>query len=170
MPDPIRSKTLNLFILSSTVDSKDCCCFAQSKIIYQQRHKLINFFFNFIIPPFLLPRNNNAMKFIKLLLAVSIFSGCIALNAQKLNTANITTFVDSLVKDISQKHPIASIAVAIKQDGKILLEKAYGLANVELNVPATIHSIYKMNSISKMFTAISILQLNEQGKLLLRSE
>jgi CubicO group peptidase (beta-lactamase class C family) len=105
------------------------------------------------------------MKCVKSLAAVFIFFSCTAVNGQKLNTDHITNFADSVVKDISQKHPIASVAIAIKQDGKILLEKSYGLANVELNVPATVHSIYKLNSISKMFTAISILQLNEQGKL-----
>src|SRR5215216_670163 len=68
-------------------------------------------------------------------------------------------------KDIFKKHPVASISIGIKKNGKILLEKAYGLANIELNVPATIHSVYYLNSISKMFTAISVMQLVEEGKL-----
>jgi CubicO group peptidase (beta-lactamase class C family) len=91
------------------------------------------------------------------------------MDAQQSNN-NIAAVADSVVKDIFKKQPVASISIGIKKNGKILLEKTYGVANVELNVPASIHSVYYLNSISKMFTAISVLQLVEQGKLSLDDE
>src|ERR1035438_675733 len=59
--------------------------------------------------------------------------------------------------------------VLIAKDGKILLRKGYGMANFELNVPNSPETVFRIGSITKMFTAFSILQLEERG-LLKRSE
>lgn len=53
----------------------------------------------------------------------------------------------------------------VAQQGKILLEKGYGMANLELNVPNTADTKFRLGSITKQFTAAAILQLEEQGKL-----
>lgn len=92
------------------------------------------------------------------------------LKAQQPSKNNIAFFADSLAKDALKKGPVASICVGVKQKNKILIEKAYGYANIELKVPATIHTVYLLQSISKMFTAISIMQLTEQGKLSIDDE
>jgi CubicO group peptidase (beta-lactamase class C family) len=56
-------------------------------------------------------------------------------------------------------------AVLIAKGDKILLRKGYGKANFELNVANTPEMTFRIGSITKMFTAFSILQLEEQGKL-----
>ena len=56
-------------------------------------------------------------------------------------------------------------AVLIAKDGKILLRKGYGMANYELNVPNTPDMVFRIGSITKLFTAFSILQLEERGLL-----
>jgi CubicO group peptidase (beta-lactamase class C family) len=109
------------------------------------------------------------MLFAKYVTVCIITFSCLIISAQKSNN-NTAAFVDSLVKETFKNYPVASISVAIKKNDRVLMEKSYGLANVQLNVPATIHSIYTLNSISKMFTAISVLQLEEQGKLSLDDE
>jgi CubicO group peptidase (beta-lactamase class C family) len=58
--------------------------------------------------------------------------------------------------------------VLIAKDGKVLLRKSYGLANIELGVPNTPEMIYRIGSITKSFTAIAILQLEQQKKLSLQ--
>jgi CubicO group peptidase (beta-lactamase class C family) len=55
--------------------------------------------------------------------------------------------------------------VLIAKDGKVLLRKSYGMANQELGVPSSPEMIYRIGSITKTFTALSILQLEEKGKL-----
>ncbi len=50
-------------------------------------------------------------------------------------------------------------------DGQLVYERGYGMADVENQVPATPDTIYRLASISKMFTAVAALQLVEQGKL-----
>jgi CubicO group peptidase (beta-lactamase class C family) len=59
----------------------------------------------------------------------------------------------------------AGAAVLIAQNGKILLEKGYGLSDVEHRVPVTPQTPFRIGSITKQFTAAAILKLQEQGKL-----
>jgi CubicO group peptidase (beta-lactamase class C family) len=55
--------------------------------------------------------------------------------------------------------------VLIAKGGKILLRKGYGMANYEQHVPNTPETVFRIGSITKMFTALSVLQLEERGLL-----
>jgi len=55
--------------------------------------------------------------------------------------------------------------VGVTRAGKIVFEKGYGMADLERDVPITPASIFHVASISKQFTAMSILLLEQQGKL-----
>lgn len=59
------------------------------------------------------------------------------------------------------------VAVAIIQGGEIIFKKGYGIANLEYGIPITPSSVFHIASISKQFTAFSILLLAEEGKLAL---
>jgi CubicO group peptidase (beta-lactamase class C family) len=56
-------------------------------------------------------------------------------------------------------------SVLIAKDGRILLRKGYGAASYELDVPNTPETVFRIGSITKSFTALCILQLEEQKKL-----
>ncbi len=56
-------------------------------------------------------------------------------------------------------------SVLVARDGKILFSKAYGLANQEFDIPNTLSTKFRLGSITKQFTAASILLLQERGKL-----
>jgi CubicO group peptidase (beta-lactamase class C family) len=56
-------------------------------------------------------------------------------------------------------------AMLIAQNGNVVYRKAFGMASVELNVPLTPENSFEIGSITKQFTAICILMLQEQGKL-----
>ena len=73
--------------------------------------------------------------------------------------------VDAYVKAEMEKNRIPGLALAVVKDGKIVKSKGYGLANVELDVPATANSVFKLASITKPFTALAIMILVEEGKL-----
>ncbi len=64
--------------------------------------------------------------------------------------------------------PGATILVA--KDGKPVYRKAFGKANLELNVPMTPENVFELGSITKQFSAVAILMLMEQGKLSLSDE
>jgi D-alanyl-D-alanine carboxypeptidase len=56
-------------------------------------------------------------------------------------------------------------AVLVAKGGEVLFRKGYGLANVELNVPVTPDTVFRLASMTKQFTAVAILMLAEQDKL-----
>ncbi len=56
-------------------------------------------------------------------------------------------------------------AVAVVKDGKIVFKKGYGAANLEYDIPVTTSTIFHIASVSKQFTAFSVLLLAEDGKL-----
>jgi CubicO group peptidase (beta-lactamase class C family) len=65
---------------------------------------------------------------------------------------------------LQQTHtPGASVAVV--RHGEVVLAKGYGLANVELSVPATKNSVYELLSVSKLFTAMAVLLLVDEGQV-----
>lgn len=78
----------------------------------------------------------------------------------QLNTIQIDSIVSS---SINANGPGA--IVYIKKGDNILYNKAFGQASIELNVGMTTNNVFNLASVSKEFTAISILQLAEKGKL-----
>ena len=56
-------------------------------------------------------------------------------------------------------------AVIVIKEGQILLRKGYGMANLEWNLPVGPDTVFRIGSVTKQFTAVSILMLMEQGKL-----
>lgn len=55
--------------------------------------------------------------------------------------------------------------VLVAKKGEIIYKKAFGTANLELNIPMQADMIFRIGSITKQFTAIAILQLVVQGKI-----
>ncbi|MEP6945123.1 MAG: serine hydrolase domain-containing protein [Acidobacteriota bacterium] len=56
-------------------------------------------------------------------------------------------------------------AVLIAKDGKVLIRKGFGFADVEKKIPYTPETQQEVASISKMFTSMAALKLRDQGKL-----
>ena len=71
---------------------------------------------------------------------------------------------DALLARLNQTN-YAGMAVLVAQDGKILFEKGYGLADTEHHVPVNPQTTFRIGSITKQFTASAILKLQEEGKL-----
>lgn len=94
---------------------------------------------------------------------------CFVLGSASAQTPALTSEFDKLLSE--QFKPGESGATAlIAQKGKIVYHKAFGQANLELNVPMQRQTIFRIGSITKQFTAIAILQLMEQEKLNLQDE
>lgn len=77
--------------------------------------------------------------------------------------------VDSILRsEYNQNGPGVSFLIA--KDGKSIYEAAFGMADLELSIPMTKSNVFEIGSITKQFTAISILMLEEQGKLKVEDE
>ncbi|HEY6187875.1 MAG TPA: serine hydrolase domain-containing protein [Pyrinomonadaceae bacterium] len=56
-------------------------------------------------------------------------------------------------------------AVLVARDGKVLFTKGYGMASLELKVPNTPQMKFRIGSLSKQFTAMAVMILQERGRL-----
>ncbi|MEB4762919.1 MULTISPECIES: serine hydrolase domain-containing protein [Chryseobacterium] len=64
-----------------------------------------------------------------------------------------------------QKRRIPGLELAIVRNGKIVKTGFYGLANIQDSIPVSSKSVFTINSITKAFVGVAILQLAEEGKL-----
>jgi CubicO group peptidase (beta-lactamase class C family) len=70
----------------------------------------------------------------------------------------------------SGKAGTPGVSVAVIQHGKPVYEKGYGLANLQYDIPVTPQTIYHVASVSKQFTAMALVLLEEDGKLSLEDD
>lgn len=73
-------------------------------------------------------------------------------------------FVDSLFADFNTA-ATPGAAVLVAMDGKILLSKGYGLADLEARAPVTPHTNFRLASVTKQFTAMAVMLLVQDKKL-----
>src|SRR3954471_13759302 len=72
--------------------------------------------------------------------------------------------VDAVAKQMLSRHT-AGVSVAVARDGRLILARGYGMANVEHSVPVTPETIFHIASISKNILAAVVLQLVDEGRL-----
>jgi CubicO group peptidase (beta-lactamase class C family) len=84
--------------------------------------------------------------------------------AQLIEPSEKTNIVDSFFTAISSKNDFNG-AVLVTVKDKIIYKKAFGYANFKSKDVLTENSIFQLASVSKQFTAVSIMMLHEQGLL-----
>ncbi len=83
----------------------------------------------------------------------------------EMSNDSLMVRVDFAVLQVLRKTGTPGASVAVIKNGEIVYLKAYGNAKLNPNVVATTDMRYAIGSISKQFTAASILLLEEEGKL-----
>jgi CubicO group peptidase (beta-lactamase class C family) len=78
--------------------------------------------------------------------------------------------VDDYVEAQMRRQYVPGVALAVVKDGKPVRVKSYGLANVELNVPVTPETVFKIGSVSKQFIASGVMLLVNDGKVALEDK
>src|SRR5690606_853007 len=85
-----------------------------------------------------------------------------AQSAQPPSKAVLAARLDSMAQAyLAEKQP-ASMSLVISRNGETLVERAWGLADVAANRPATTASIYRIGTVSKQFTAVLLLKQVER--------
>ena len=80
--------------------------------------------------------------------------------------AELEAFVDSLVRDSLVQDHIVGATVAIVQDGEVLLKKGYGAADLSPRRPVDPdRTLFRLGSVSKTFTWLTVLKEVEAGRL-----
>lgn len=73
--------------------------------------------------------------------------------------------VDAFVAARMREQSVPGLSIAVVREGKVVLAKGYGLANVETNAPATADTVYRLASLTKQFTAAAVMLLVQDGKV-----
>jgi CubicO group peptidase (beta-lactamase class C family) len=99
-----------------------------------------------------------------LITIVLCFFSLLVLNAQSLETT-----IDQL---LTTRYPASEpgVTALVAKNGKVVYRKAFGMANLELDIPMNPQHVFEIGSITKQFTSVAILMLMEQGKLSLQDE
>ena len=95
-------------------------------------------------------------SFLLLLQAIFLFSAFAQAQPEKAETG---------IKAIMQEIPVMGLSVAVVKNNKIIYAQSFGTKSRENNVPLTNDCIFRIASISKSFSATSIMQLAERKKL-----
>ncbi len=82
----------------------------------------------------------------------------------KLDESGITKAIEEHVRKVVERDLCSGVVLVAKGD-RVLLHRAYGMADREHSAPNTLSTRFNIASIGKMFTAVAIGQLVEQGKL-----
>jgi D-alanyl-D-alanine carboxypeptidase len=91
-----------------------------------------------------------------------------AAQAQTFNNKNLAASIDKAAAAAVAAGESPGLQVAVVKDGKAVLMKSYGSANLEQRVPVSNDSVFRIGSVTKQFTAVVLLLLAEEGKLSLQ--
>ncbi len=87
-------------------------------------------------------------------------------STHEMTAADVQAFLDGIVPLQLKQNDIAGATISVVKDGKVLLAKGYGYADMQSKKPVSPQeTLFRPGSISKLFTWTAIMQLYEQGKL-----
>jgi CubicO group peptidase (beta-lactamase class C family) len=82
------------------------------------------------------------------------------------DSAELETFLDGLLAKEMEANHIAGATVSVVKDGELLFAKGYGYADLENGIPVDPErTLFRVGSVTKLFTWTAVMQLVEQGKL-----
>lgn len=107
------------------------------------------------------------MKKWMVMMMAGIISACSGDNGEMKNAQTVELAVDEIFTAFTGDVPGA--AVMVIQNGEVTLQKGYGLARVVDGTPVTSKTNFRLASVTKQFTAMTIMQLIERGQLTLET-
>ncbi|MEK3929717.1 MULTISPECIES: serine hydrolase [Bacillus] len=83
-----------------------------------------------------------------------------------LNPKDVEAFTNKVILEKMKKENAAGVALVVVKDNQILFQKGFGFSDKEKNTPIDPKkTVFRLASISKVFTASAVMQLVEQGKI-----
>jgi CubicO group peptidase (beta-lactamase class C family) len=107
---------------------------------------------------------NGKSFMLKQLLHKLLFTALLAINFHSESYSQpekAETEINGMMKELD----VVGLSVAVVKKGKIIYNHSFGLKDIATNTPLTNEDIFRIASISKSFSATSIMQLVEAGKL-----
>lgn len=111
-------------------------------------------------------------KHIKYVLKISLVASLILffaisrVEANPIDPTDLEVFFDRFLETQMEEHHIPNATVSVVANGEVILQKGYGYANLDGNIPVDPKTtLFRIGSTSKLFTWTAVMQLVEQGKL-----
>ncbi|MDE2953230.1 MAG: serine hydrolase, partial [Gemmatimonadota bacterium] len=73
--------------------------------------------------------------------------------------------IDAIIENAINETQLVGASVGVMRDNEVVLARGYGYADLNNKAEATEHTVYRIGSITKQFTALAIMILVEQGKV-----
>jgi CubicO group peptidase (beta-lactamase class C family) len=98
-------------------------------------------------------------------------SGFRTQNQSSPSRNELESLLDPIFAKQMPKLHIPGAAIAVVKDGKVLFTKGYGFADLEKKTPVVpARTIFRIGSITKVFTATAVMQLADRGKINLNDD
>src|SRR5687768_4620574 len=107
----------------------------------------------------------NKAIFVRSVFARVVLVGVVAAVGAGLAVGQTVADVDALVQKAIEAKAVPAVGVAVVKDGKLILAKGYGAADVEAGATASENTAFQIASVTKQFTAVAVMMLVEDGKL-----
>jgi len=89
----------------------------------------------------------------------------VALDKNDPELRAILTEIEADAEKARVKAKIPGLSIVIVHDQDVLLAKGFGYADLEKQIPADPQTVYRVGSVTKVFTALMLMQLRDAGKL-----
>jgi len=112
------------------------------------------------------PRNVNAERMLRELEASTVGAEAAELERAPLeiDRAQVARDIDSLMDEYARIGEFSGTMVVADREG-VIIEKAYGLANREWDIPNSMDTRFRIGSLTKQFTAALVMHLVDDGRL-----
>src|SRR5262249_37552335 len=98
------------------------------------------------------------------LLAPGVLSAQPAIEPPKEYAEAVAALRQLIEREAADKH-LPAVSIALVDDQRVIWAQGFGFEDPEAKKPATAETVYRVGSVSKLFTDIAVMQLVEQGKL-----
>jgi CubicO group peptidase (beta-lactamase class C family) len=107
---------------------------------------------------------------VALLVSLVVFAGCARppVKPEAMTPGDyrsVKEYISWLIRKEMNKNDVQGLSIALVDDQQVVWAEGFGLANVKDKISADSDTIYRLGSVSKLFTATAAMQLVEQGKL-----
>ena len=111
-----------------------------------------------------MPLRPSATRLFAAFLLATLFAAHAPAQAPKLAAEKQAQIEATVSKFMATTH-VPGLSVAVVENGELEWASGFGFADLENNVPASEHTLFRLASISKSLTAVAAMQLYERGKL-----
>ncbi len=116
-------------------------------------------------------RLKNIIVFPVLLLVIFSVIGLLTFKVDAAAEERLVDIVDQFIQENMEQKHVPGLVISVVKDGELILKKGFGYADLEKNIEVDPNqTLFRIESVSQLFVATSVIQLAEEGKLKLNDD